>query len=179
MKLNGFLTKILPILLFPIGDLIAQTILGEFNFYRLIAIMALAVCFYQWETPMFFKFLDKYKTNWNLQKFIFLKPLFTEENKLSWSGRTFGALLFFNPIWVARHIYVISLGEKHFNFVISIHDIISSLSIGTKSFIATLPIALIGNYIVQAKLPLKHRFLGSVILTSVFAIVYALSYKFF
>jgi hypothetical protein len=56
--------------------------------------------------------------------------------------------------------------------------ILSSLTLGLKSFLVNLPISLLGNFIVQAKLKFEHRFLGSVILTSLLTICYALAHHF-
>lgn len=154
-------TRLGTALIYPIGDGIAQLILQEFSIYRFLSLTFLAFAFYSWEIPGWFKLLD------------------SKNYKLNWLGRTIGAILYFNPLWIARHMFFISLGKVNSLCAINLNElIISSLILGTKSFIINLPISVLGNFIVQVKLKLKHRFLGSVILTSLFAICYALIYRF-
>ena len=153
------MTVILPVLVYPAGDAVAQSILGDINPYRSLALLIAAALFYSIEIPKWFGMLEKYCPN----RF----------------GKTVGAVLYFNPLWIARHMLVIKFGESYFNHSILLKEIPLCLMLGLKSFLANIPISIIGNYIVQVKVPFQYRFLGSVILTGIFAIVYAFAYKFF
>ena len=46
-------------LIYPLGDAIAQLILHEFSFYRVLSLTILALVFYQWEIPAWFKLINK------------------------------------------------------------------------------------------------------------------------
>lgn len=165
-------------LIYPLGDAIAQLILQEFNFYRVLSLTFLALAFYQWEIPRWFKLLDntvilKSKVN------PVISLVVTDDCKLNWFGRTLGAIIYFNPLWIARHMFFISLSTMNGFELINFNSLITgSLILGVKSFLVNLPISLAGNFIVQVKLGFKHRFLGSVILTSLMTICYALAHRF-
>ncbi len=164
-------TRLGTALIYPAGDLIAQFILQEFSLYRTLSLTFLALAFYQWEVPMWFKMLDK---------FVFLKDKKnSDSHKLNWLGRTIGAIIYFNPLWIARHMFFISLGKVGYSGLANLNELLlNSLILGGKSFLINLPISFIGNFIVQVKLKLEHRFLGSVILTNIMAICYAIAYRF-
>lgn len=154
-----FMTIVLPVLAYPAGDAVAQMILGGFNPFRSLALLFTAAFFYSIEIPKWFGMLEKY----------YPSPL----------GKTIGAVFYFNPLWIARHMLAIKFGESCFNLSILLKEIPLCLMLGLKSFLANIPISFIGNYIVQVKVPFQYRFLGSVILTGILAIAYAFAYKFF
>ncbi len=169
-------TRLLTALIYPLGDIVAQVILQEFHLYRVISLTFLAFAFYQWEIPRWFKFLDNITAS---KPISILSLSLTNNNKLNWLGKTLGAMSYFNPLWIARHMFFISLSTINWLGVIDFKGLIlSSLILGTKSFLVNLPISILGNYIVQARLKLEYRFLGSVILTSLMTICYALAHRF-
>ncbi len=168
-------------LIYPVGDLIAQFTLQEFSLYRTLSLTFLALAFYQWEIPRWFKMLDNFvvlkdkKINSLVASFVL-----SDSGQLNWLGRTIGAIIYFNPLWIARHMFFISLGNVGYSGLVDFNELLlSSLMLGGKSFLINLPISFIGNFIVQVKLKLEHRFLGSVILTNIMAICYAIAYRFF
>ena len=169
-------TRFLTALIYPFGDVVAQLILGELSLWRFLSLCFLAFAFYIWEIPKWFNMLDSVKTE---KSNLITKLFLTKDFRLNWLGRTFGAIAYFNPLWIARHMFFISLSKVScfclFGFVGLIS---SSLVLGVKSFLANLPISIIGNYIIQVKLKSEYRFLGSVLLSSFMAICYALAYKF-
>ncbi|EKE02669.1 MAG: hypothetical protein ACD_20C00347G0006 [uncultured bacterium] len=174
-----YLTVLIPILLYPIGDGLGQLISQEFHPYRVLAITIAALLFYQWEIPLWFKLLDNFKIQQGQLKNSFnFKILLNENGKLNWLGKTIGAISYFNPIWIARHMFILTLGTTPLILINAQSAISNSLILGLKSFIVNLPLSFIGNYVVQNKLPLNYRFLGSVILTCLFTISYALAYRF-
>jgi len=170
--------RLITALIYPFGDLAAQFILQEFNICRVLSLTFLAFAFYQWEIPKWFKFLDDVSISQG-EINVISRFLINEDSKLNWLGKTLGAMLYFNPLWIARHMFFISISKTNCFGLNSFNELIlSSLTLGVKSFLVNLPVTLIGNFIVQAKLKLKYRFLGSVLLTSLLTICYALAYRF-
>jgi hypothetical protein len=92
-------------------------------------------------------------------------------------------MLYFNPIWIGRHVFFIYLATHQFQVGTDMHSILSVIAecllVGFKSFLANLPISIIGNLIIQTKLPVKYRFAGSATLSAIFAISYAIEYLLF
>ncbi len=84
--------------------------------------------------------------------------------------RTLMAMLYFNPLWIARHLLFIFFFSGQISMV---HW--SILTIALKSFAVNLPVAFAANYIIQNKLPLNWRFFSSAVFSSLMAIYYALS----
>jgi len=80
------------------------------------------------------------------------------------------AIVYFNPLWIARHLLFIKLFSGNYS-AINMH----LLEIALWSFLANIPISFIANYIIQNKIHLKWRFLSSAIFSALMAIYYALS----
>lgn len=82
--------------------------------------------------------------------------------------RTLFAMLYFNPLWIARHLAFVQL--------FSGNPVSTNLiGIGFKSFLYNVPAGLLVNYLIQTKVPLKHRFIASSLFSAVMAVYYALS----
>lgn len=132
-------------LLYPLGDLIAQLMLNHFCLERLIAITLMGGLVYRFEIPRWFLTLDNWSSPEINQAFLkpqhspmlgmalyLIKPFITLEvndsdaaydgkrplktGHLNWLGRTIGGMAYFNPLWIARHIFVIYLATHHFQF---------------------------------------------------------------
>lgn len=170
------LFTVLPVFVYPLGDFIIQLILNNINHVRIIMVFLAGLLLYRWEIPQWFTWLAKFRfdhTNgWR-------KLMSTEDAHLNWLGRTIGALLYFNPLWIARHMLIIDLGVHHFVMTSLSLEIKHCLILGVKSFFINLPLSFIGNYIVQTKVQLNYRFLGSVVVSTVMAMMYAIGYKYF
>ena len=80
------------------------------------------------------------------------------------------AILYFNPIWIARHLLFIKLFSGNIE-AIGWH----LLEIALWSFLANILISFIANYIIQNRFKLKWRFLASAVFSALMAIYYALS----
>ena len=80
------------------------------------------------------------------------------------------AILYFNPLWIARHLLFIKLFSGQFDAIGW-----NLLTIAFWSFLVNIPISFIANYIIQNRFKLKWRFLGSAIFSALMAIYYALS----
>jgi hypothetical protein len=99
---------------------------------------------------------------------------------LNWLGRTIGGMAYFNPLWIARHIFVIYLTSHHFQFESPPVSIVGDcFKVGCQSFMTNLPLSLLGNYVIQEKLPADLRFAGSATLSAIMAGLYAIEYWFF
>jgi hypothetical protein len=85
-------------------------------------------------------------------------------------SKTALAMLYFNPLWIARHLLFIKLFSGQFEAIGW-----NILVIAFWSFLANILISFIGNYVIQNRFKLKWRFLGSAIFSAIMAIYYALS----
>jgi hypothetical protein len=130
--------------------------LNEFVWSRLLGIILIGATLYAFEIPNYFKWIDK-KTN-SLTR---LKLTIT---------KTTLAIIYFNPLWIARHLFFIKLFSGNLN-AINMH----LLEIAAWSFLANIPISIAANYIIQNKIHLNWRFLASAIFSALMAIYYALS----
>lgn len=173
----------LPWVLYPAGDLIAQCIIGEFSLNRLLALSLIGGLVYQYEVPLWFRWLDHRRfTDMQLQRFPLLKHLTLPQDdlhRLGWFGRTLGAMVYFSPVWIVRHMLVLKIATTPWAQIAWASSINLLWSASCKSFLVNMPFSLLGNYMIQAKMPLKYRFLGSIIMTGLFSIAYALAYKYF
>lgn len=84
------------------------------------------------------------------------------------------AILYFNPLWIARHLLFIKLFSGQFESIGW-----NLLEIAFWSFLANILISFIANYVIQNQFILKWRFLASAIFSALMAIYYALSETFF
>lgn len=148
------------IFIYTTGDTIASLLLNQFSVTRLLGICLIGGLIYSFEIPNYFKWIDE-RT----------KSTDSKPNSLKNSIiRTGLALLYFNPLWIARHLLFINFFSQHYeniNF--------SLLIIASKSFLFNIPISFIANYIIQNVLPYKYRFTGSAVFSSIMAIYYAVS----
>lgn len=174
----------IPWVLYPAGDLIAQLILGEVNWARLLALSATGGILYQFEVPRWFRWLDQRTVSQTqLQRLPALTFLVrrTDDDRyvLNWRGRTLGAMSYFSPLWITRHMLVLKLATTPWSEIV-FWPTLGVLGIAAcKSFLINLPFSLLGNYIIQVRLPLQYRFLGSIIMTGLFSIAFALAFRFF
>lgn len=83
------------------------------------------------------------------------------------------AILYFNPLWIARHLLFIKLFSGQFESIGW-----NLLEIAFWSFLANILISFIANYVIQNQFILKWRFLASAIFSALMAIYYALSETF-
>jgi len=116
--------------------------------------------FYAFEIPNYF--------DWIVKKTEHQKGL---KATLSKTGL---AILYFNPLWIARHLLFIKLFSGQFELVGW-----NLLEIAFWSFLANILISFIANYVIQNQFILKWRFLASAIFSALMAIYYALSETFF
>lgn len=116
--------------------------------------------FYAFEIPNYF--------DWIVKKTEHQKGL---KATLSKTGL---AILYFNPLWIARHLLFIKLFSGQFESIGW-----NLLEIAFLSFVANILISFMANYVIQNQFILKWRFLASAIFSALMAIYYALSETFF
>jgi hypothetical protein len=144
------------IFIYSIGDTIATFIGGNVIPLRILGMMALGGSIYAFEIPNYFMWIEKKVSHMKHPK----------------SVKTALALCYFNPLWIARHIFFIRLfSNEEIN--------ISIFNIAFKSYLGALPLSIIGNFIIQNILPIKYRFIGSAMFSGFLAIYYALSALYF
>ncbi len=143
-------------LIYALGDSIAALLSHNFCWQRALGILLVGATVYAFEIPNYFNWIAK-------------KVAHPQNNKQKLLRASL-AMLYFNPLWIARHILFIQLFTRQFNQIN-----ISILTVGTFSFLANIPVSLGANYLIQNKIPLKNRFIASAIFSGVMAIYYSLS----
>ncbi len=143
-------------IIYAVGDTIASLLLHEFQVTRLLGMMLIGATFYAYEIPNYFAWIDKKTKNTiGIKKTI---------------QKTALAILYFNPLWIARHLFFIKLFSQKYD---SIN--FGLLQIAFWSFLVNIPISIIANYIIQNKIKLDWRFMASAIFSGLMAIYYAMS----
>jgi hypothetical protein len=130
-------------------------VLGDFRFTRLIGVMAVGATVYALEIPNYFRWIDR-----------------KVSTAVPWkraAARTALAIAYFNPLWIARHLLFIYLASGRLEAIRP-----ELLAVGLESWLALVPAAVIGNYVIQVKLPLRWRFFGSALFSALTAVYYAL-----
>ena len=146
------------LLIYGSGDTLAALILGEFSLARMVGMSFIGATLYALEVPNWFHWIDRQTQH---------------QHQHHWRSalqRTGLALLYFNPLWIARHLLFIHLFSGGWQQINS-----TLLSLGLYSFIANIPIALIANYTIQNRLPPQWRFSASALFSACMAIYYALA----
>ncbi len=140
--------------IYTLGDVTAQLLLHQLNGGRVLGVMALGATLYAIEIPNWFAFIDK---------------RVTEQRPVPRAlQRTALALAYFNPLWIARHLLFLRL----FSGATVGVDL---LRLGLVSWAANLPVAVLANWLIQVKIPLRWRFLASATFSGLMAIYYAAS----
>jgi len=146
-------------LIYAGGDLIASLILNQFSPARTLGMVVAGATVYALEIPRYFRWIDR-KT----------AALSSLRRTL---GRTGLALLYFNPLWIARHLLFIRFFSGRSILPAEL------LRLGLQSFLWNIPIAFAANYLIQNRISLKHRFTASALFSALMAVYYALSEVFF
>jgi len=137
------------------GDTFATFLTDEFLYQRLVGMLLLGGTLYAWEIPTYFHYLDR-----RIQG----KSLSSSLKRMLFSA------LFFNPVWIARHLVFIECFAGKWQAI----DI-GTLLIATHSFVYALPVALLVNYMIQNKTPLGWRYVASSAFSAFMAVYFALS----
>lgn len=149
------------LLVYGSGDGLAAWLRGDFSFSRLSG-MALVGCgVYGLEIPAYFRWIDR------------VVPARLGGLKATLQ-RTALALLYFNPLWIARHLLFIECFAGRWQAVDE-----RLLWIGGLSFAANIPVSFAANYLIQNQVPTSWRFVASAVFSSAMAMYYALSEAWF
>ena len=142
--------------IYAAGDTIAAVLLGDFSVTRMFGMMLIGSVVYGFEIPRYFQWIDK-RTAESQGPSVAIK-------------KTTLALLYFNPLWIARHLFFIKLFTPEWAAISW-----GLLIIGLWSFLANIPIAVGANYLIQNHISLRWRFFASALFSALMAIYYALS----
>jgi len=166
-------------LIYSLGDTAGMLIRGEFVLTRALALALIGGTLYAREVPAWFRWIDR---------------RFPRESAADGRGagragdasgdasgaasgagvlarwrRALAALLYFNPLWIARHLLFLKLGAGLWSEITP-----ALLLVGARSFAVNLPLTALGNYVIQNRLPARQRFAASAIFSSLMAVSYAL-----
>jgi hypothetical protein len=143
-------------LIYAAGDTIASLLLHEFLWTRLGGMMVIGATFYALEIPNYFRWIDTKVSG--LQGF---------RQSMVKTGL---AVLYFNPLWIARHLVFIRIFSGQMTEISW-----EILQISSWSFLVNVPISLGANYLIQNKIILKYQFLASAVFSALMAVYYAFS----
>ena len=147
-------------LIYATGDTLAALLQNQLSLGRMAGMMLLGATVYAFEIPNYFKWIDTRLEN---------KPTFL--NSLQRTGLS---LLYFSPFWVFRHLVFIKFFSGRFDEIS--WDL---LRVASVSFLVNLPVSFSANYLIQNKVPLRHRFIASALFSAVMAVYYALAANWF
>jgi len=167
-------------LIYGVGDTIAALLSGEFVLLRLIGMSFVGALIYGAEIPYYFRWVDKRTQNHKAQE----KNLKSSEGKHKnllvlrqpWKRslhRTLLAMLYFNPLWVMRHLVFITLFSGAIDSVS-----LSLFHVALHSFLIAIPITATANLFIQNIIPLTYRFMASAFFSCSMAIYYPLMSSF-
>ena len=142
-------------LIYSLGDLVAGLILNQFSIARTLGMVIVGGTVYALEIPRYFRWIDGKTAALSA----FRRTL----------GRTGLALLYFNPLWIARHLALIHLFSGRVLFPGEL------IRLGLHSFIWNIPISFCANHLIQNRVSLRYRFPASAIFSALMAVYYALS----
>lgn len=135
-------------LIYAAGDTLASILTCGFSLLRLAGVMAVGALIYSFEIPAWFRWLNL---------------------RFSGIARAGMAVLYFNPLWIARHLSFICLFSRETGDVSP-----DLLVVALKGFTMNLPLVFAANYLIQNRIPLKWRFLSSAAFSSLMAVYYPL-----
>jgi len=143
-------------LIYALGDSIAALITNQWDIVRLGIIFIIGATIYAWEINKYFAWIErKVKTLTHAYK--------------KWIKASL-ALLYFNPVWIARHMLFVQLAAQNWN------DISTNIfKAALWAFIVNIPISIIANYIIQNKVVLSYRFWASALFSGLMAVYYSMS----
>ena len=142
-------------LIYALGDTTGALLDGEFRWSRMLGMLLLGGSLYAIEIPAYFRWIDR-----------------RYAKSAQWDPwrRALLAWLFFNPLWIARHLAFIAILNGTWTALNW-----QLLEIATESFAHAAPVALAVNYGIQNLIPLRWRFIDSSVFSASMAVYFALS----
>jgi hypothetical protein len=138
------------------GDTIAALIAQEFDWRRMLGIALVGATIYAFEIPNYFRWIDQ--------------QVAARASFRAAVGRALLAMLYFNPLWIARHILFLKVFTGAFGEIGW-----GLLRTGLISFAFLVPLSLLANYVIQNVIRFRYRFLASATFSGLVAIYYSLS----
>lgn len=138
------------------GDSLAALLTGQFAWPRAIAITLLGALLYAPEIRAWFAWIARR-----------IPEAGAPRAQLQ---RTLLALAWFNPLWIARHALFIRLADGRWQQIDA-----GLLTLGLATFLCNLPVALLANWLIQNRVPLRWRLTASALFSAAMAVWYALA----
>lgn len=135
------------LLIYAAGDSVAALLTCQFSLHRMVGMMAVGGFVYSLEIPSWFRYIAR-----------------------RWKGvpRALMAMLYFNPLWIARHLTFIALFSGDLDGIGW-----CLVTVSLKSFAVNLPFSFVANYLIQNKVPVDWRFFASAIFSALMAVYYS------
>ena len=157
---NPYFSYFIGGMIYMTGDTIAAFFNHEAEIWRSLGIFVIGSTLYAFEIKTYLRWIDK-----KVNVFAGLKRVWL---------KTCLALIYFNPLWIARHLCIVFLlSGKEDQITLSL------LQTALSAFMINIPVSLLANFIIQNKTPLKYRFWASALFSCVMAIYYSMSSKWF
>ncbi len=147
-------------LIYMCGDAVAALITGEFGMLRALGVFVIGAGLYGFEIPRYFRWIES--------------KMAAVPDKRRAVFKTGLALVYFNPLWIARHlclVYLVSGKTGEIGWQL--------LRISGLSFLINIPVSIVANYLIQNKVPLRYRFWASALFSGLMAIYYSMSSAWF
>lgn len=148
-------------LIYMIGDTIAALIASGFDPVRAVCVFLFGAIVYASEIQRYFKWIE---TSFIVR--------FEGNTKIA--VKTMMALVYFNPLWIARHLAFVYLVSGK---VLEISPVL--LKTAFFSFLVNIPVSIIANYLIQNKVNLTYRFWASALFSGLMAVYYSMSSRWF
>ncbi|MBD3367580.1 MAG: hypothetical protein GF405_05345 [Candidatus Eisenbacteria bacterium] len=145
------------LVVYAAGDTVATLILGTYDPVRMLGMMLVGATIYAFEIPNYCERIEICSNQ-------VCGPV---RGALAKTGL---ALLYFNPLWIARHLLFIAIFSGNWSDV-GLPILMTALI----SWVVNIPISITGNAVIQLAIPLRWRFLGSAVFSALLAVYYALS----
>lgn len=143
------------LLVYGSGDVVAALLTDQFSVQRCVGMASVGALLYGLEIPHYFRWVAQRAAHHPRGRAIAI--------------RTGLAILYFNPLWVVRHLFFIALFSGQLHMVNA-----QLLAIAGQSFLSAIPITVSANLVIQNAIPLPFRFLASAVFSCGMAIYYPL-----
>jgi len=144
------------LLIYTAGDTTAALLLHQFSWGRLLGMALVGGTLYALEVPAYFRWID-----------CRVPPAPHPGQRLR---RAALSLLYFNPLWIARHLLFIQVFSGRWEQVSW-----GLLAVASGSFLMNVPVSFTANYLIQNHVPPRWRFVVSALFSGLMAVYYALS----
>jgi hypothetical protein len=155
-KQPGYFSHLVGGMIYMCGDTIAALIYGDATIVRALGMFGVGSTLYAFEIRKYFSWIEYRVKELGGLKRTMLK--------------TFMALIYFNPLWIFRHLCFVYLFSGNWSLIS-----IALLKSASIAFIFNIPISIMANYIIQNRIPLDYRFWASAVFSGLMAIYYSMS----